>query len=158
MLDQCAWLDALDVDAARVYFSEHHGSEDGGSPSPIVVASAVAARTRRLAITVGAILAPLYHPIRLAEDLAVLDLVSGGRLTVILAAGYRDADRVLLGVEPVDRPGRVEEAVATLSRAWSGSIRVTGPPRGRDTSSATAPAPAHLPRRVLRRDGPAVRR
>ena len=57
MLDQCAWLDALDVDAARVYFSEHHGSEDGGSPSPIVVASAVAARTRRLAITLGAVLA-----------------------------------------------------------------------------------------------------
>lgn len=134
-LDQCVWLDQSPIEAVRVLVSEHHAAEDGYLPSPIVFASAVASRTRRLAITIGAAIAPLYHPLRLAEDLAVLDLISGGRVSVVLVGGYRDAEFVMYGVDPADRAILVEEAVSTLTNAWSGepfeyhSRRVTVTPR-----------------------------
>lgn len=120
VLDQCAWLDGLAVDEARVAFPEGHGSADGSCPSPIMMGTAVAGRTRRVQITLGAVVAPLHHPIRLAEELAVLDLVSGGRVAVILAAGYRDVDSAMFGISPSDRPRLVEEAVDTMKKAWTG--------------------------------------
>ena len=120
VLDQCAWLDGLGVDLVRVAFPENHGRIDGGSPSPIVIASAVAARTTRVQITLGAVVAPLYHPIRLAEELAVLDLISGGRVSLILAAGYVETDCEMFGIAASDRPRLIEEAVDTLKKAWTG--------------------------------------
>lgn len=77
-LDQCAWADRVGFQS--VGFMEHHASSDGYLPSPIVMAAAAAARTRRMRIGV-LVLAPLYDPVRLAEDLAVLDNVARGRLS-----------------------------------------------------------------------------
>jgi len=72
----------------QIVISEHHGSPDGYLPSPLVFASAVAARTKAVPIQVGALIVPLHDPIRLAEDMAVIDLLSGGRVSYVTAVGY----------------------------------------------------------------------
>ena len=101
MLDMCAWADRLGF--ATVLLSEHHNTSDGYLPSPIVMAGAVGARTTQIDIKISVVLATLMHPVHLAEDLAVADLISGGRLHVTLGAGYR-IPRIL------GFPGRLEEA------------------------------------------------
>lgn len=103
-----------------VSLSEHHGSEDGYLPSPLVMASAIASRTERVNISIAALLAPFYDPIRLAEDVAVLDNLSGGRITLILGGGYVSQEFAMYGVPPNQRGKRVERAVDVLRKAWSG--------------------------------------
>jgi alkanesulfonate monooxygenase SsuD/methylene tetrahydromethanopterin reductase-like flavin-dependent oxidoreductase (luciferase family) len=115
----CEWADGLEGIDSAVSFLEHHGSPDGYMPSPILFASAVAGRTRRMTMSV-VLLAPFYHPIRLAEDLAVLDLISRGRVTFLLAAGYRREEFAALGVDRADRGRLMEEVIGTLKKAWTG--------------------------------------
>ena len=74
--EMCAW--AEEHGGLAAVFCEHHGSEDGYLPSPFLLASAVAARTQRLGLSLILIF-PLCEPVRLAEDMAVLDIISGGR-------------------------------------------------------------------------------
>jgi len=100
MLDICEWADALGFDL--LYFGEHHCADDGYLPSPLNASAAVAGRTRHLRLR-PILLTPLYHPLRLAEDIAVVDLLSGGRLTPVFAAGYRAAEFDMLGVELTER-------------------------------------------------------
>ncbi|HKA03474.1 MAG TPA: LLM class flavin-dependent oxidoreductase, partial [Acidimicrobiales bacterium] len=87
-IEQCAWADQHGF--YRVTLAEHHASDDGYLPSPIVLGSALAAVTQQMLIHLAVVLLPLYHPLRAAEDLAVLDLVSGGRLRLTVAGGYRE--------------------------------------------------------------------
>ena len=94
-LDQCAWADALGFDYVGI--GEHHAADDGYLPSPIVFASAAAARTTRIRLRPSVLLAPLYDPIKLAEDLAVLQILSGGRLVVGIGAGYRPVEFEMFG-------------------------------------------------------------
>ena len=84
---------------------EHHNAEDGYSPSPIVFGAAVAGRTKNVGINIAAIILPLHNPIRLAEDLAVLDLVSRGRAGWVFAVGYRREEYEMMGID-IDRRGR----------------------------------------------------
>lgn len=86
---------------------EHHASADGYLPSPLLLASAVAARTEHLALSLILIL-PFYDPVRLAEDMAVLDILSGGRASFILALGYRSEEYEIFGLELGDR-GRLAD-------------------------------------------------
>lgn len=133
-LEQCAWADRLGF--AAVMLSEHHGSPDGYLPSPLVFGAAVAARTRKLRIQFAALIAPLHDPVRLAEDLAVLDVVSGGRVIPVLAGGYVESEFRAFGRSLSDRPRVMEEIVPFLERAWSGepfeyqgrTVRVTPRP------------------------------
>lgn len=117
-VDMAVW--AEEHGALSVVVSEHHASPDGYLPSPVVVASAMAARTTRLPIQVVALLAPLHHPVRLAEDLAVLDLLSRGRVSYVLGLGYRQEEYDLYGIDRADRGPRLEAAVELMRRAWSG--------------------------------------
>src|SRR5687767_8530499 len=78
--------------------SEHHASPDGYLPSPLVLASAIAARTTRTPIIVGALLLNFYDPIKLAEDMVVLDLVSGGRVSYVIGLGYRPEEYAMFGI------------------------------------------------------------
>src|SRR5258706_6224904 len=89
-LDQCAWADALGLDV--VVLSEHHGVDDGYLPAPLTLAAAIAGRTRRIRITIAAVLVPLHDPVRLAEQLAVLDLASDSRVSVVARLGYRQEE------------------------------------------------------------------
>jgi alkanesulfonate monooxygenase SsuD/methylene tetrahydromethanopterin reductase-like flavin-dependent oxidoreductase (luciferase family) len=117
-LDQCEWADKIGF--RSVTFMEHHATTDGYLPSPIVMAAAAAGRTKTILIGVSVMLLPLYHPLRAAEDLAVLDLVSNGRLRVTMGAGYRHEEYEQFGLELRKRPSLMERGIETLKKAWTG--------------------------------------
>ncbi len=99
---------------------EHHTMADGYLPSPLVLATAMAARTDTLPIMTAALVLPLYDPIRLAEDMIVLDLISGGRVSYIMAIGYRPEEYEHHGADFGHRGRLVENQLALLLRAKSG--------------------------------------
>jgi len=133
-LDQCAWADDLGFDV--VGLGEHHASEDGYLPSPIPMAGAIAGRTRRIIIRCNVLLAPLYEPLKLSEDLAVLQYVSQGRIEVVIGAGYRPSEFEMFGKRREDRKDLYMRAFEVLRSAWSGetfeyegrTVRVTPVP------------------------------
>ena len=86
ILEQVKWLDQIGAD--MVWFTEHHFVEDGYLPSWVPVAGAMAAVTSHVRFGTDICLMPFNHPIRLAEDLAVLDNISGGRVDIGLGMGY----------------------------------------------------------------------
>ena len=118
MLDICEWADGLGFE--EVFTGEHHAAEDGYSPSPVVVAAAIAARTRRMKINLSALLITFYEPLKLAEDLAVLDILSGGRLRMTLGMGYRPHEFAMFGVDPAQRLAIYLERIRVLEQAWTG--------------------------------------
>jgi alkanesulfonate monooxygenase SsuD/methylene tetrahydromethanopterin reductase-like flavin-dependent oxidoreductase (luciferase family) len=106
--------------AALAMVSEHHAASDGYLPAPLVLASAIAARTTRLPIQVAALLVPLHDPIELAEQMAVLDIVSGGRVSYVCALGYRPEEYTMFGRDFRQRGRRMEACLAAMKRAWLG--------------------------------------
>jgi alkanesulfonate monooxygenase SsuD/methylene tetrahydromethanopterin reductase-like flavin-dependent oxidoreductase (luciferase family) len=133
-LEQAAWGDQLGLTALTL--SEHHGWEDGYMSAPFTLAAAVAARTERIAITIAAALLPLHDPIRLAEQIATVDLIARGRVNFVAGAGYADHEFDMAGVEKKRRGKMLEEAIEVMRRAWTGepfewqgrTIRVTPTP------------------------------
>jgi alkanesulfonate monooxygenase SsuD/methylene tetrahydromethanopterin reductase-like flavin-dependent oxidoreductase (luciferase family) len=133
-LEMAEYADARGLTA--ISLSEHHAVADGFLPAPIVFAAALAARTQRARITISALLATLYDPVRLAEDLAVLDLASRGRVSTTLGMGYRPEEYASLGKDFAARGKLLDECIEVLLKAWTGepfewrgrSVRVT--PRG----------------------------
>jgi alkanesulfonate monooxygenase SsuD/methylene tetrahydromethanopterin reductase-like flavin-dependent oxidoreductase (luciferase family) len=120
---------------------EHHASLDGYLPSPIVMGAAVAGVTQRVLVRLSLVLLPLYDPLRAAEELAVLDLISGGRLRLTVGLGYRQEEYDQFGVNIKRRPSLMEEAVETLKQAWTGE---SFDYRGRTVR--VLPRPAQRPR------------
>src|SRR2546423_13841568 len=100
-LEQCAFADEHGLDF--VVLSEHHGVEDGFLPAPVTMAAAVAGRTRKIGITIAAILVPLHDPVRLAQQLAVAPLASGHRVSFAAGLGYRAAELEVGCVDPQSR-------------------------------------------------------
>lgn len=144
LLEMSEWADRKG--GLFVGLSEHHGSDDGYLPSPIAMAGAVAARTERVRIGINALIAPFHDPLRLAEDAAVVDLLSGGRLDLTIAGGYVQEEFDMFGVALSERPKRVREAIETLRAAW------TGEPfefRGRRARVTPKPAQPGGPRLML---------
>ena len=133
-LDMAEWADAHGFDG--VSLSEHHGVEDGYLPSPVPMAAAVAARTKSLRISISALLVPMYDPVKLAEDLVLLDHVSRGRAVTTAGIGYRVEEFEMFGIEHSERAKVFEEYVDILLQAWTGEpfewrgrkIRVTPAP------------------------------
>jgi alkanesulfonate monooxygenase SsuD/methylene tetrahydromethanopterin reductase-like flavin-dependent oxidoreductase (luciferase family) len=117
-VEMAAWGEAQGAITAAV--SEHHASPDGYLPAPLVLASAIAARTTRLPIQVAALLVPLHDPIALAEQMAVLDLLSRGRVSYVCAVGYRPEEYAMFGRDFRTRGRRIEESLGVLRRAWTG--------------------------------------
>ena len=117
-LDMAEWAD--DLGCVSIAVSEHHGSPDGYLPSPLPIVAAMAARTTNVRFLVAALIAPFYDPIRLAEDLIVLDHLSRGRLDVIVAGGYVHEEFAMYGVPMRERAARVTEMVTTLKAAFAG--------------------------------------
>ena len=133
-LDMAEWADRVGLDT--IVLSEHHDADDGFLPSPIVAAAAVAGRTEQVGISLSALLLPLYDPIKAAEDLAVLDLLSEGRVSTVLGLGYRPEEYAMFDA-PWDGRGQwFDECIETLLKAWTGerfelrghSVRVTPRP------------------------------
>ena len=102
------------------FFGEHHQDKDGFLPSPLIVATAVAARTTTLRVGTSVLLLPLYHPVHVAEDAITLDLVSKGRLVLGVGIGYQPADFRAFGVPMEHRVGLFEESVEILRKSFSG--------------------------------------
>ncbi len=116
--EQLRMLDGLGLDL--VWFSEHHFVEDGYLPSFVPVAGAAAAVTQRMRISTDIALAPFYHPIRLAEDMAVLDQLSGGRMELGLGLGYAPHEFRAFGIPVSRRVSLTEECADILRLAWLG--------------------------------------
>jgi alkanesulfonate monooxygenase SsuD/methylene tetrahydromethanopterin reductase-like flavin-dependent oxidoreductase (luciferase family) len=103
------------------WIAEHHFNDYGLCPSPPVLAAFVAARTRTLRLGMGVSLLPLHHPVDLAESLAVLDVVSGGRLDVGIGRGGTLQDYQTFQSDRADARARVEEGIALMQASWGGA-------------------------------------
>jgi alkanesulfonate monooxygenase SsuD/methylene tetrahydromethanopterin reductase-like flavin-dependent oxidoreductase (luciferase family) len=117
-LDMMEWADRLG--AASIVLSEHHGSDDGYLPSALSMAAAAAARTSGTRIMVAAVVAALHDPVRLAEQATVVDLISKGRLDLVLVNGYMANEFAMVGCSMSERARRTEEAVSVLRQAFTG--------------------------------------
>lgn len=132
-IEMAAWADERGLDLIK--FMEHHGSPDGYSPSPMLLATAVAARTSRVRLRFSVLLLALHHPLRAAEDLAILDLISQGRVEITAGAGYVPQEFAMFGLDFADRAALLEENIGVLRQAWSGDpfvykgVEVTVRPR-----------------------------
>ncbi len=104
-----------------VWIAEHHFNDYGLCPAPQVLAAFVAARTTTLRLGMGVSLLPLHHPVDLAEQLAVLDVVSGGRLDVGIGRGGTLQDYQTFQSERSDARMRIEEGIALMLRCWTGA-------------------------------------
>ncbi|HEY7050686.1 MAG TPA: LLM class flavin-dependent oxidoreductase [Mycobacterium sp.] len=113
-IEMCAWAETRG--AFVVVLSEHHGTDDGHLPSPLILASAIASRTDRLAIILAAVVIPFWDPVQLAEQISVLDIISKGRVSYALGIGHRAEEYEHFGVD-IRRRGRLaDERVAMLLR------------------------------------------
>jgi alkanesulfonate monooxygenase SsuD/methylene tetrahydromethanopterin reductase-like flavin-dependent oxidoreductase (luciferase family) len=119
LLRQIATAEQLGFDA--IWVTEHHFAEDGYLPSLFPVAAAIASRTTRVRIGTNALLAALHHPLRVAEDAAVTDILSHGRLDLGLTLGFRriESERFGLAADFSSRVARLNAVVKTLQAAYA---------------------------------------
>ena len=137
-VEQAAYAEQHGIQALML--SEHHVSADGYLPSALTMAAAVAARTSRVATWVSAVAAPFHDPVRLAEEAVVVDSISAGRLTLVLANGYVPSEFDMFGVPIGERVARTTEAVLAVRAARDGapvqvgerSVKVTPAPDRRN--------------------------
>ncbi len=108
-----------------IWVSEHHQGPRGSLTDPITVAAWLLARTDRIKVGTGVLLAPLHHPVRLAEQAAILQEASLGRFVLGLGAGYQQVDFTMFGRDRDHRRDALEATVEVLRKAWSGD-RVAG--------------------------------
>jgi alkanesulfonate monooxygenase SsuD/methylene tetrahydromethanopterin reductase-like flavin-dependent oxidoreductase (luciferase family) len=122
LFEDCLWLfeegEQLGFDSLLV--QEHFFNEDGYAPSMPVFLASLIERTETARIGSYIYIAPLHHPAQLAQETAVLDQLSGGRLDVALGSGHRVAEYLAFGLNPKTRPSRMEEAIEILKLAWTG--------------------------------------
>jgi alkanesulfonate monooxygenase SsuD/methylene tetrahydromethanopterin reductase-like flavin-dependent oxidoreductase (luciferase family) len=137
-LEMSEWADAQGFDAIAI--SEHHGVDDGYMSSPVTLAAAIAARTKRIRINIAAVLVPLHDPVRLAEQLATAAIVAEGRLSVVAGMGYRPEEFAMAGVDRTQRGKLFDEYVTVMQQAWSGK-----PFTWRERTVHVTPAPASPP-------------
>ncbi|MCU1398770.1 MAG: luciferase family protein [Acidimicrobiales bacterium] len=117
-IDMAAWADRLGC--LNITLSEHHGSPDGYLASPIPILAAMAARTANVRFMIAAIIAPFHDPLRIAEDLIAVDILSRGRVDVVVAGGYVHEEFAMFDVPMKERGKRVTELVTTLKAAFAG--------------------------------------
>lgn len=159
-LEFISWTETAGFEG--VWLAEHHGSiEDGYMPSPLMAAQAIAMKTNSMRIATGIALAPFYHPVRLAEDAAILDNMSNGRLDLALAVGYRRVEAEGYGFDFKSRGRRTDEMVQILTRLWKGESVSFNGEFFQLKNSRIAPLPLQQPHLPLFLGGvtaPAVRR
>jgi len=133
-IEMASWAESRGAVATIV--CEHHGQKDGYLPSPMILATALAARTSSIQIILAVVVLPLYEPIRLAEEMVVLDIIANGRVQYVCGIGYRADEYDMFGVD-FRRRGRIaDEGLSVLLRAKTGewfdhggrTVRVTPMP------------------------------
>lgn len=141
-IEMCAWSETRGAIAAVL--SEHHGTDDGHLPAPLILASAIAARTESLAIILAAVVIPFWDPVRLAEEMTVLDIISKGRVSYAFGVGHRSEEYEHFGVDIRKRGRLADEKLALLLE-----LLKVGPIAHEDrrihvTPSCTTPGGPHM--------------
>jgi alkanesulfonate monooxygenase SsuD/methylene tetrahydromethanopterin reductase-like flavin-dependent oxidoreductase (luciferase family) len=117
-IEMAAFGDGIGVDSINLM--QHHGSEDGYLPQPFVLAGGMAAVTSRVRFMLGAVILPLHDPVEIAEQIAIVDLMSNGRLSVIFGAGYVPSEFAMFGKSVKDRARLMDEGIEIVLRALRG--------------------------------------
>ncbi len=115
-LDMAAYADELGF--TGISCEEHHLATTGWLPSPLILAAAIAARTHKARVSVNALLVPLYDPLRLAEDIAVLDNIACGRFSFVAGIGYRPEEYAAAGKEWSARGQLMDHNLEVMLKAW----------------------------------------
>lgn len=116
MIEQCKLAESLGFDTLWVH--EHH-SQAMMYPAPLMALAVLAHHTQRVALGTNMVLLPLYHPLRVAEEAAMVDVLSGGRLILGLSAGYADDEYQAFGVSRRERGHRMEEGLCLIRTVWT---------------------------------------
>ena len=116
-LEEVTRAEELGFDSA--WMEEHHAVANHYWPSPLTVLAGFATRTSRMMLGTNILVAPFYHPVRLAEEVAMLDVMSGGRFTLGIAIGYKPDEFALYGVDLEKRGARFEEQLAIMKGMWT---------------------------------------
>lgn len=146
-LQQIAEAENLGFDSC--WLTEHHFCDDGYTPSPLLLAGAIGARTRRMRLGTNLMLLPLHDPVRIAEDAATLSLVTGGRFDLGVGIGYRQLEFDQFGRQLSHRPSLVEEGIDILRRCWSGAPVNFSGKRFTVGDISVTPVPEHKPAILL---------
>ena len=124
-LDLVAWSETVGFRGAWV--PEHHGADDGYLPAPHLALAAMAVRTTSIRLGAAVAIAPLYHPVRFAEECAVLDILSNGRVETAVGLGYRRSEYEMHGEEFRKRGNRFDEFLHIVRALWAGeTVNFTG--------------------------------
>jgi alkanesulfonate monooxygenase SsuD/methylene tetrahydromethanopterin reductase-like flavin-dependent oxidoreductase (luciferase family) len=123
-IERVVEAERLGIDA--VWLSEHHLFDDGYLPQPLTLAAALAARTRQIRIGTAVVIAPLRHPLHLAEEAALVDVISAGRLELGLGAGWAEAEFEAFGADHTTRHSATDSMVREVRRLLDGVV--TPPP------------------------------
>ena len=133
-IEQSVWADKLGF--TQVFLAEHHGAEHGYCPSSMIQAASILGATKNIVAHLSALVVTMHHPLRLAEDLAVLDNISNGRVWLTAGMGYRPHEFEMFGLDIKKRLAIMNHALDTLAKAWTGEpfefeghmVRVTPKP------------------------------
>ncbi len=142
-IQECERAEAAGFDS--VWLGEHHNNPLL-YPAPLIGLAAIASRTRRVRLGTGVLLLPLYHPLAVAEEAAMVDVISGGRLILGVGAGYAPEEFAAFNVSLAERGSRLTEATQLIQRLWS-EVKVSHEGRHyRVTDATVAPRPVQTPR------------
>jgi alkanesulfonate monooxygenase SsuD/methylene tetrahydromethanopterin reductase-like flavin-dependent oxidoreductase (luciferase family) len=118
MFEQIAYADEIGFET--IWTTEHHFVDDGYLAAMMPMMATIAARTKRVKVGSFVLLAPFYHPLRLAEDAALIDVISGGRLRLGIGVAYRPEEFEIFQIPRAERLSRTLEAIEILKLAWTG--------------------------------------
>ncbi len=157
-IQECERAEALGFDS--IWLGEHH-NHALLYPTPLIGLAAIASRTQRLRLGTGVLLLPLYHPMAVAEEAAMVDMISAGRLILGLGAGYAPEEFAAFGLTTKERGSRLEEGAALLHRLWTEEHVSHDGRHYRVTDVTLGPRPVQQPRPPIWFAGwvePAIRR
>jgi probable F420-dependent oxidoreductase len=146
-IEQVTWAETIGYD--DVWLTEHHFVDDGHSPSPLILASAIAMRTKKIRIGTSVLLLPLYDPVRVAEDGATIDVLSGGRFELGIGVGYRTDEFAGLGINHSHRGARADEGLEIIRRLWEGETVTFQGKHFKIEAAKLSPLPIQKPRPPL---------
>ena len=146
-IDQAVWAESLGFGSA--WISEHHFSEDDYASSPLTIAAAIGARTSSMRVGTDIVVAALHDPVRLAEDAAALSLMTGGRFELGVGLGYHEREFAAFGRQVRQRPSLLEDSIAVIRHAWSGSAERYKGKRFSSPGLPVTPVPELVPRLLV---------
>ena len=140
---------AEDLGFESCWLTEHHFCDDGYTPSPLLLAGMIGARTRQMQLGTNLMLLPLHDPVRVAEDAATLSIATGGRFDLGVGIGYRQLEFDQFRRKLSHRPSLVEEGIEILRRSWSGQPVNFSGKRFEVGDVCVTPTPANKPAILL---------